>query len=550
MRDWKAAKQMTTTVPPATTTWHGSTPPTEATWATRGAVATAHQYASLAGIEALRAGGNAVDAAIAAGAVLMTVKPWSGHLGGDVFMLIHRPGEEVVAINGSGAAPAAATAEQYRDLGGIPTHGLLAASVPGTVRAWQTALERYGSLPLGDLLQPAIEHAARGVPVSPAIRRGLAFDAATARHYPDAARVLLPGGDVPNVGDIFRQPGLAQTLRRIAQYGPDDFYSGALAREMAHYMAAHGGLLTAADLAAHQSEVTAPLTVNYRGYTVVEQPLPSQGLIVLLALNILRQFDVAALGQGSAETTHLLIEALRLAFADRLRYAGDPRCVDVPLDWLLSDEHAREQAASIDLRQARAPELALAAHPDTTYLCAADADGMQVSYIHSLYGSCGVILGETGVLMNNRMLGFTLEEGHPNCLAPNKRPVHTLNQYMVQRDGHTILIGGTPGAHWQVQTNLQVLVNVLDFGMDVQEAIEAPRFIMGDQLEAASPTVNAEARFSEDTVAGLRERGHQVQTIDPWEAGGSVQLIARDPASGVYRAATEVRRGGGSVLGF
>jgi gamma-glutamyltranspeptidase / glutathione hydrolase len=541
---------MTTASPTAAHTWTGTTPPTEATWAARGVVATAHQYASLAGLEALRAGGNAVDASIVAGAVLMTVKPWSGHLGGDVFMLVHRPGEDVVAINGNGAAPAAATAGHYRAQGGIPTHGLLAASVPGTVRAWQTAHDRFGSLPLADLFQPAIEHAERGVPVSPAIQRGLAFDANTARHYPDAAAVLLPGGDVPKVGDIFRQPGLARTLRRIAQHGPDDFYSGDLAREMARYMADHGGLMTAADLANHQSEVTEPISVEYRGHTVIEQPLPSQGLIVLMALNILRQFDLAALGQGSAETTHLLIEALRLAVDDRMRHVGDPRCVDVPIDWLLSDEHAREQAATIDPRRASAPQRGVPAHPDTTYLCAADADGTVVSYIHSLYGGCGVILGDTGVMLNNRMLGFNLDEDHPNCLAPGKRPVHTLNQYMVQRDGQTILAGGTPGAHWQVQTNLQMLVNVIDFGMDVQEAIEAPRFIMGDQLEAVSPSVNLESRFSEDTVAGLRERGHQVEPIGPWDAGGSVQLISRDPDSGIYRAATEVRRGGGSVLGY
>ncbi|HUG14148.1 MAG TPA: gamma-glutamyltransferase family protein, partial [Thermomicrobiales bacterium] len=460
---------MTTTAsPPATHAWTGTTPPAEATWATRGVVATAHQYASLAGLEALRAGGNAVDAAISAGAVLMTVKPWSGHLGGDVFMLIHHPGEEVVAINGSGAAPAAATAAHYRALGGIPPHGLLAASVPGAVRAWQTALERFGSLPLADLLQPAIEHAERGVPVSPAIQRGLDFGArmAHAEVYPDSASVFLPGGAAPPVGSLFRQPGLARTLRRIAQHGPDDFYSGDLAREMARYMAAHGGQMTAADLASHQSEVTAPIAVEYRDHTVIEQPLPSQGLIVLMALNILRQFDLAALGQGSAETTHLQIEALRLAVDDRLRHAGDSRRVDVPLDWLLSDEHARQQAASIDLRRASLPRAPAPAHPDTTYLCAADADGTLVSYIHSLYAGCGVMLGDTGVLLNDRMNGFDLDEGNPNCLAPGKRPVHTLNQYMAQRDGQTVLVGGTPGAHWQVQTNLQLLVNVIDFGMD------------------------------------------------------------------------------------
>jgi gamma-glutamyltranspeptidase/glutathione hydrolase len=525
-------------------------PPREVVMARRGLVASAHPFASQVGLEVLRHGGNAVDAAVAAAAVLTVVEPRNGHLGGDTFMQINLAGSNrVVALNGSGAAPAAATLERYRELGGIPEDGLLTSTVPGTVSCWALALECYGSRPLGELLQPAISYADEGVPVTARLHRLLSADAAIYRMYPDTARVFLPGGEVPLVGSTLRQPDLARSLRRIAEGGRDEFYLGALADEMVRASERYGGLFTREDFAAHRSEELEPVSTTHRGYTVYEQPPVSQGLVVLLALNILARFDLAATGPGSTETLHLLIEATKLAFEDRLRYLGDPWfCCDMPLAWLLSEEHTRDQAARIDRRRARSlPEsLPALVDPDTTSIVVVDKAGTMVSYIHSLFAGSGVVLGETGVLMNSRLRGFTLDERSPNCLAPGKRPIHTLNTYVVHEDGEPVLVGGTPGAHWQVQTNLQVLTNVLDFGMDLESAVQAPRFTIGDQLATGSPMIKLESRLGGRVVEELRAMGHAIEVIGPWASGGAVQLVARD-RSGLYRGATDARRVGGTI---
>lgn len=516
-----------------------------------GVVASINRLASEGGLEVLRRGGNAVDAAIAAASVLTVVEPRNGHLGGDTFMQIHLAAENrVVALNGSGAAPAAATADHYRALGGIPEHGLLSSTVPGTVSAWALASERFGSRPLAELLQPAIGHARDGVPVTARMHRMLTADADVYRAYPASARVFLPDGRVPAVGETFRQPDLADSLALIASGGRAEFYTGSLAERMVAFSAANGGLFSSADFAAHRTEELAPIQLEYQGATVFEQPPVSQGLIVLLALNILRHFDLRSLGLGSADTIHLLIEALKLAFADRVRYCGDPAFVDVPLAMLLSPKHGAEQAGRIDLHQAQSMRLPQPAQPDTTSLCTADRHGNMVTYIHSLFSGAGVVLGDTGVLMNSRMLGFSLDDGDPNCLAPGKRPMHTLNSFVVQRDGQTVLVGGTPGAHWQVQTNLQVLTNLLDFGLGLPEAIAAPRFAIGDFATLGNPLVRLESRVAPETVQELRRRGHEIDLIGPWASGGAVQLIAREPATGRLHGATEVRAGESTVLGL
>jgi len=533
-------------------TGEASDPPHEVTLARNGMAASAHQFVSQTAMNVLRDGGNAIDAAVAAAAVLTTVEPRNGHLGGDTFFLINLAGNnQVIALNGSGAAPAAATRDGYLSRGGMPDKGLWSSSVPGTVACWGTALERYGSRPLGSLLQSAIGYAHEGVPVTAKLQRMLANDAETYRQFPDTARVFLPHGHVPEIGELLCQPDLARTLERLAADGWEDFYRGALARTLVEYSQSHDGLFSLEDFAAHQTEVAEPVSLDYRGFTIFEQPPVSQGIIVLLALNILQQFDVPSLEPGSAELIHLQIEALKLAFADRMRYLGDPRFVDLPLDMLLSDAHAAKQAATINLSAAHPFAWRGNIQPDTTYMCVADATGNMVSYIHSLFAGSGVVMGDTGVMMNNRMLGFNLDEGHPNCLAPGKRPIHTLNNYIVQRDGQPILMGGTPGAHWQVQTNLQILCNVLDFGMDPAQASAAPRFLIGNQEEFGNnPTVRVESRVAADTAAELQDRGHDVESVAPWALGGGVQLIARDPATGMYRGATDIRRPSNSILGI
>lgn len=526
-------------------------PPRDLVMAQRGIVASANAYASEAALDVIRRGGNAVDAAVAAAAVLCVVEPRNGHLGGDTFMQVALANEKrVVAINGSGAAPAAATVERYRALGGIPEFGLLASTVPGTVSAWALALERYGSKAFVELLAPAIWYAEHGVPITKRLRRIIENESPFYKQNPDAARIFLPGGDLPAVGTLLRQPGLATSLRRIAVSGRAIFYDGDLAAEMVAASDRYGGLFTREDFAGHRSEELEPLTIDYRDYTVHEQPPVTQGLVVLLALNILEQFDIGGMTPGSAAVVHLQLEALKLAFADRMRYLGDPWFVGVPLEMLLSKYHAREQAARIDRHHASSQPLPANIQPDTTSMVVADGDGNMVSYIHSLFSGARVILGDTGVLMNSRLLGFNLDAGDPNCLAPGKRPVHTLNTYVVSKDGQPWLVGGTPGAHWQVQTNVQLLTNLLDFGMDLQSAIEAPRFTVGDQLDVGDPTVKIEARIGDQTVTELRAMGHPVEVIGAWDSGGAVQLIARDAESGLLRGATEARRPGNTVIGF
>ncbi|HEX8969205.1 MAG TPA: gamma-glutamyltransferase family protein [Chloroflexota bacterium] len=524
-------------------------PSREPAMARGGMAGSAHPFASQTATDVLRHGGNAVDAAVAAAAVLMTVEPRNGHLGGETFMQVGLPDGRVVAINGSGAAPAAATLEQFRALGAIPESGLLAATVPGTISAWSLALERFGTRSLADLLRYAVEYAEQGVPVTPRLHRLLDLDAPTYRRFPSSAAVFLPGGRVPEVGETLPQPALARSLKRIADGGREEFYTGELAREMVAFSGEHGGIFSLADFAEHQSEELPPVRIDYRGYAVCEQPPVSQGLVVLLALRILEQFSMSDLRPGSAEALHLQIEAYKLAFEDRLRFMGDPRFVDIPIQHLLSDEHARDQARRLDRRRARMLAVS-SARPDTTSMCVADASGMMVAYIHSLYAGCGVVMGDTGVLMNGRMQAFQLDPRSPDCLAPGKRPVHTLNTFLVQKNGHSVLVGGTPGAHWQVQTNLQVLNNVLDWGMDVDEAIVAPRFTLGEQLTTGNPVISIEGRVDGQALSQLEDLGHDVQLIGPWESGGAVQLIARDPATGVYRGATEIRRSPCTILGF
>lgn len=536
---------------PGTAQVDSTRPPTDVTLARNGIASSAHPFASQAAIDVLRRGGNAIDAAIAAGAVLMTVVPGAGHLGGDSFFLVNLADtNEVVALNGSGAAPRAATVERFRERGGIPYRGLWAAAVPGTVACWGTALERWGSMPLAELIQTGIQYADDGVPVSAQLHRVLNRGAETYRTFPDTAAVFFPNGKPPEIGEMMRQPGLARSLERLAQAGWRDFYEGELAAKLVSYSRDHDGLFSAEDFAEHHTDEVKPLSIDYRGFTVFEQPPVTQGIIVVLALNILKQFDLQSLEPSSAELIHLQIEALKLAFADRMHYLGDPRFADVPLEMLLSDQHAREQAARIDRRQAQSFDWQGNVQPDTTYMCVVDGAGNMVSYIHSLFAGCGVVMGDTGVFMNNRMLGFNLEEGHPNCLAPGKRPIHTLNNYLVQKDGEPILVGGTPGAHWQVQTNIQILCNTLDYGMDPAQASEAPRFLIGDQIEFGDPTVRVESRVGETVINRLRGMGHKAEAAEPWRLGGGVQLIARDPETGLYSGATDIRRASNSIIGI
>jgi gamma-glutamyltranspeptidase/glutathione hydrolase len=511
-------------------------------------IASVNVLASSAGLEVLRRGGNAVDAAVAAGAVLAVTEPWSGQLGGDGFLLVRSADTgQVTAINGSGAAPAAARLDAVAARGGIPDTGWWASTVPGLVDAWRVALERFGSRPLAELLEPAVGYAEDGFPMT--ARQCRSIQEMAAVFAPETAAIFLPGGSAPQPGYRLRQPALARSLRRLQTAGADDFYRGELAAAMVSASEQGGGLFTAQDLADHHTVVLEALRVTYRGWTVYEQPPVSQGIVVLLALMILEHFDVPHLNPASAETIHLQVEAYKLAMADRLGHLGDPRFEPVPTASLLSATHARLQAQRLDRRRATGLAPVPPEPPDTTYLCAVDRARTIVSYIHSLYGGSGVVAGDTGILLNNRMAGFSLDPHSPNSLAPGKRPIHTLNSWMLVQDQLPRAVGGTPGAYWQIQTNLQLISQLVDFHADAQAAVDAPRWTMGPQTDWSDTSLNLEARLGSEVLTELQQRGHAARMMGGWAAGGAAQVVTLE-ADGALSGAGDPRPGTSAVLGL
>lgn len=530
-------------------------------YARRGMVASASPAAAAAGLRVLLDGGNAFDAAIATALVEGLTLPGACGLGGDMFAVLYDARERRVwAINGSGIAPWAASREYYisRGYAMMPLTGIHSVSVPGAPDAYWTLHQRFGTKPWAELVAPAIDYAERGLPVSPRLARSLAGARAKLQPAEAAARELLPGGAAPQPGTLLRRPGYARSLRRFADGGAEPFYRGEIAAELVDLARSLGGLFTRDDFATHQTEVYEPIHVSYRGVEVYETRPPSQGLLVLEQLNLLEGFDLASLGFGTAEALHLMVEAKKLAFADRLRYAGDPRFIDVPLEKLLSKAFAARRRQAIDPDRAAtqvAGALPETLDGDTSYFCIADEQGNAISFIHSLsagFGS-GVVAGETGIILNNRAgRGFTLEEGHPNVLAGGKRTMHTLNCYLLMRDGALYAVGGTPGGDQQPQWNVQVITGLLDFGMDAQQAAEAPRWYSfpGTDPEHAHHAfeLRLESRFGPEVAAALEAKGHHVVDLGPWGAPSAVQLIVREP-SGVLAGGSDPRAGG-IALGF
>ena len=528
-----------------------------------GMVASAHPLISAAGVRALRDGGNAVDAAVCAALSAAVTMPEMCGLGGDLFAVVHAPARagrpaETVAVLGSGVAPRGATLEQMRwegDAGGtrMPFRGPLAVAVPGMVDAYFALLARWGTKPFAELAEPAIAHADDGFALTPLGARAIADNADLLARYPSSAAVFLPGGTPPVAGTLLRQTDLARTLREIAAGGPDVFYRGAVAERMGRFVTGIGGALTAGDLADHATEFAAPIRTEYRGRTVYQTGLPSQGLILLEALNIVANARPSVTGAADAAGIHLLAESLKLATADRLGYAGDPAFVQTPLDTLLSASWAARRFARVDPDRAADEVPPGDLQPgDTTYLCAVDRDGMMVSLIQSVSAAfgCGVVAGDTGVVLNNRAgRGFTLEPDHPNTFAPGKKTMHTLNCYLVtDPSGTPVLVGGTPGGDGQPQWNLQVLTALIDAELDVQTAVERPRWTVWPATDPSTlPNpyeLRAEARLGYAVLAGLEARGHRVRRQGDWAGGGAVQLIARDPASGALTGASDPRAEG------
>jgi len=527
---------------------------TSSALATGGMVATSHPLATEAALEVLGAGGNAVDAALAAAAVTWVVLPMMCGPGGDAFALVFDPRDgEVLGFGSGGMAPAAATPRWFeeRDHRLIPLYGPLSVGVPGAVAVLEELSERYGRLPFGEHFAAALRHADRGFPVSPAVAAHFAKYGAQLAADPESSRIY---GAVRE-GSVLAQTDLARSIETIALEGARVIYRGRLADAIAAYMRDAGGLLTLQDMAENRVDVYDPPSIDYRGNQVFQTAPPSQGFVVLEELKILESFDLASLPPGAEQTIHLMVEAKKLAVEDRLAHAGDPRFVEWDVERLLSPEHAARRAAMIDRSVVRPTVAVPAAEGDTTYLCVVDRDGFAISFIHSLSAAfgAGVTVPGTGILLNNRVgRGFTLELGHPNGLAPHKRTMSTLNCYLVARDGKPAFVGGTPGGDGQVQWNLQVLSLLLDHGSDPQEAVSAPRWTHSpttDPWTLDSPeTLTLEDRVPETTLEGLRRRGHPVQVVGPWQAGGSAQVIAIDQASGTLRGGSDPR-GGGLALG-
>lgn len=519
--------------------------------ARHGAIATSQPLAAQAGLAVLQGGGNAIDAAIATVATLCVVEPCSTGVGGDAFALIWSAADNhLYGLNASGPAPAELTADLVRGRGhtAFPARGGLPVTVPGAVRGWQLALERFGTRGLDALLARPIDYARNGYAVSPGIAAAWERSTELLGRLPDSRRVWLPGGRAPRPTEVYRNPEFAATLATLADRGYDAFYTGPIAAQIAAAVRADGGVMTEEDLATFRAEWVEPIAVDYRdGYAFHEIPPNGQGLTALLALNIARGFDVGSLTYGSADYYHVLIESMKLAFADAAAYIGDPRCVDVPVAGLLGGRYTRERRALIDRDRALWPEPGNPRrHGDTVYLTTADEAGNMVSWIQSLYmgfGS-GITAGTTGIQLQNRGANFSLEPGHPNEVAPGRRPYHTIIPGFITRGGRPWASFGVMGGFMQPQGHLQVGINLVDFDMDPQAALDAPRFnwLQGRDV-ALEPGVGVKVREE------LARRGHALLPADAAVHYGGGQVIVRDPESGVLVAGSEPRNDG-AAAGF
>jgi len=516
---------------------------------TRGLAATSHTLATMTAVNILQAGGNAIDAAVAACAVQCVVEPQSTGIGGDCFCLIsHKGGAEITGYNGSGWAPAAATQEWFagQGIGKIDRHSPHAVTIPGAIDGWARLVADHGRMSLGDVLQPAIRYARDGYAISSRVAVDFASEVEFLSQDPTAARIFLPGGQPPRVGQFHRQPELAATLEVIAEKGRDGFYTGAVAEDMVSYLKQLGGLHTMEDFAEHQGEYVTPIKTNYRGYDVHEIPPNGQGITALILLNILSGFDLSQYGPADPERVHLEIEATRLAYADRNTFVADPRFADVPVDYLLSEAHAEELRSLISMDRAmeNVPRPKLPAHSDTVYLCVVDEDRTAVSFINSLFTSfgSGFVAPKTGVVLQNRGCGFVLDPDHPNCIAPHKRPFHTIIPAMLTKGDRAVMPFGVMGGQYQACGHAHVLTGFLDHGLDVQEAIDAPRV-----FPTAEGVVEVESGLPAKALHGLHGLGHR--TGAPDKPHGGSQAIWIDWEEGVLTGGSDPRKDG-CALGY
>jgi gamma-glutamyltranspeptidase/glutathione hydrolase len=519
--------------------------------------ATSQPLATMTAVDILRRGGSAVDAAIAANAVLCVAEPTGCGIGGDLFAIVwdSKTGE-LQGLNGSGRSPRGLTAEEFRrrGLSRIPSFGVLPLSVPGCVDGWFELHGRFGRLPMSELLAPAIRYAREGVPVSEVIAEGWRSGETVFRDQPGFAETFLVGGRAPRKGDVFTNPALAETLERIVERGRDEFYRGSTAVRISDFVRQHGGYLSLEDLQQHRSEWVAPVSTNYRGYDIWELPPNGQGIAALQMLNLLSGFDVGKSGFGSADHVHWFVEAKKLAFEDRARLYADPQFAAVPTAELISADYAaRRRVLMNSERAALSYPVGIPAaveEGDTIYLTTADRDRNMVSLIQSNYRGFGSGVCPTGLgfSLQDRGEMFDLQPGRMNSYAPGKRPFHTIIPAFVTKDGQPFMSFGVMGGATQPQGHVQILMNVLDFGMNIQEAGDAPRILhsgssepTGEQM-ATGGTVALESGFPEGLSEQLRARGH---VLKPARGDfGGYQGIMYDVVRGVYFGASESRKDG------
>jgi len=527
------------------------------TLARHGIVAAAHPVAVQVGLEILRRGGSAVDAAIAVNAALSLMEPTSCGLGGDLFAMVWDPATgKLYGLNGSGRAPLALTLDKVPPLadGTMPVYSPYAWTVPGCADAWFELHERFGRLPMKDLLAPTIAYAREGVPVPQVIAGSWARSVARFKDKPGFAEVFLPGGKAPAEGQPFANPALANTLELLAAGGRDAFYRGEIAEKIVAYSRKEGGFFSIEDFARHTSEWQEPISTTYRGVTVWELPPNSQGLAALEMLNILERFDLKAMGRDSLDFWHVMVEAKKLAFADRSAYYADPAFSPAPVAALLDKGYAERQAKRIDMKRAAKsvePGNPALQRGDTTFLVTADERGMMVALIQSNYtgfGS-GYVIPELGFGIQDRGALFSLKAGHPNVLAPGKRPFHTIIPAFMGKDGVPEMAFGVMGGDMQPQGHAQIVVNLVDFGMNLQEAGDAPRFYHTDDSEPTGTAMtdggvlNLESGPSQDVIQALLRRGHSIVAANGIVFGG-YQAVRRDPKTGVLLGASDSRKDG------
>jgi gamma-glutamyltranspeptidase/glutathione hydrolase len=520
-------------------------------------VVTGHPLVSAVAWRVLEAGGNAIDAAVAAVGMLTVAQPMMCGLGGDLF-LVYRDAktDRLWALNGGGKAPKRATYDWYRGAGydDIPLDGMLSVAVPGTVDACIESLRRWGTMPLKELWKPALHYAEIGLALTERVADWIAWAASRLRLFPETAAIYLPDGKRPRAGARLVQRDLASTLAKTVEGGTEVFYRGEIAAAIADHSEKRGALLSREDLSQHVSEVYEPISVRYRGHDVFTTTPPSQGFLLLEILNLIEGFDLAGMGANSADAIHIMVEAKKIAFDDRNAHFGDPAFVDNPLDRVLSKDYARQRRLDIDLTKAATRQYSgTAAHHSTTSFCVADSQGGAVSVIASLWGGFGCVdvVPGTGLVLNNSAgNGFNLIAGHPNCIASDKRPMHSLHCFIVMRDNALHLVGGTAGGFFQPQWNAQVISNAIDYGLNAQQAVEAPRWSSYPGTEPGYGRkpflLQIEEGIDPLVHQELAARGHDVARVPLIFVGSGFQLIEVD--DGTYMGGSDPR-GEGLALG-